>query len=71
MADEKRINNNIYLMHIITQDYMRRHHSTVADFLELNNKKKILNYIAECPDIFDGLPMEEMQMELEEYINAN
>lgn len=70
MVNEKRLNNTIYLMHIITQNYMKRHHSSVEDFLKLNRDKKILNYIAECPDIFDGLPMDEMQQELEEYINA-
>jgi hypothetical protein len=71
MNNEKRINNNIYLMHIITQNYLKRHHTSVKSFLELNKEKKLLNYIAECPDIFDGLPMDEMQKELEEYINAN
>lgn len=50
---------------------MKRHHTSVKSFLELNREKEVLNYIVECPDIFDGLPMDEMQKELEEYINAN
>lgn len=70
MDSEKRLNNTIYLMHIITQNYMKRNNITVRDFIDLNRRKKILNYIAECPDVFDGLPMEEMQKELEEYIDA-
>ncbi|MDR1765178.1 MAG: hypothetical protein LBR77_03630 [Lachnospiraceae bacterium] len=71
MNNERRLNNTIYLMHVITQNYMRRHHANVDAFLKLNRDKKVLNYISECPDVFDGLPMDEMQRELEEYIDAH
>ena len=52
---EKRINNTIFLMYIATENYCRKYHISTEDFLKLDEKYAILNYIAECPDIFDSL----------------
>ena len=36
--------------------------------MKLDDRYAILNYVAECPDIFDSLTVEEMVEEVEEYI---
>ena len=66
---EKRINNTIYLMHIITQLYIKKHKISISDFLELDKKVGIYDYIQKCPDVFDGLPDKEIIKLVEEYIN--
>lgn len=65
----KRINNTIYLMHEITQMYMKKHRMTTQQFIRLDNKVQLLNFIRKCPDVFDGLPDKEMLEEAERYIN--
>ncbi len=39
-------------------------------FLPLMNKYAILNYIAECPDIFDSMTEEEMVKEIDAYVKG-
>ena len=41
---------------------------TKGDFEKLDKKYEILNYIAECPDIFDSLTEEEMVEEIDNYV---
>ncbi len=65
---EKRINNTIFLMYIATENYCRKYHISTEDFLKLDEKYAILNYIAECPDIFDSLTKDEMVEEIEQYV---
>ncbi len=67
---EKRLNNTIFLMYLATEAYKRAHHLTNLQFLELNRKYAILNYIAECPDIFDSMTKEEMVEEIDQYVSA-
>lgn len=69
MKTEKQINNNIYLMNIITELYMQKHKISTSEFLDLNNKTGLLEFISECSSVFDGLPPEEMLNEAEVYIN--
>lgn len=66
---EKIINNNIYLMHTLSQLYIKKYNISIQDFLVLDNKTRVLNFIKECPDVFDSLPKEEMLIEMERYIN--
>ncbi|MBQ3163283.1 MAG: hypothetical protein IJC02_01910 [Lachnospiraceae bacterium] len=69
MKSEKRLNNTIYLMHVITQLYTKEHKISILDFVDLDKKVKIYNYIQKCPDIFDGLPEMEILKRVEEYIS--
>lgn len=65
---EKRLNNIIFLMYLVTENYCKKHNISTEDFLELDDKYAILNYVAECPDIFDSLTNNEMVEEVEQYV---
>ena len=67
---DKRLNNSIFLMFLVTENYKKYHMLTNESFLELDKKYAILNYIAECPDIFDSLTAEEMIEEIDQYVAA-
>ena len=41
---------------------------STEEFLELDKKYDIINYVAECPDVFDSMTNEEMIEEIEQYI---
>ena len=47
---------------------MKTHKMTKGDFEKLDKKYEILNYIVECPDIFDSLTEEEMVEEIDNYV---
>ena len=66
-----RLNNSIFLMYLASEEYKRMHNITSSQFLELDGKYGIFSYIADCPDIFDGLTQPEMAKEIDEYIAAN
>lgn len=68
---EKRLNNSIFLMYMVSENYKRFHQLSSAQFLELDRKYAILNYIAECPDIFDNMSDAEMVEEIEQYVSAD
>ncbi|MBO4386362.1 MAG: DUF3791 domain-containing protein [Treponema sp.] len=70
MAD-LRLNNSIFLMYLATEEYKREHNISSLQFLELDKKYGILSYIADCPDVFDGMTKSEMAREIDEYIAAN
>lgn len=65
---EKRLNNTIFLMYLVTENYRRKHNLSIEDFLLLDKKHEIINYVAECPDIFDSLTTDEMVEEVEQYV---
>lgn len=65
---EKRLNNSIFLMYLVSTNYMKVHKMTKGDFEMLDKKYEILNYIVECPDIFDSLTEEEMVEEIDNYV---
>jgi len=65
---ERRLNNGIFLMYLVSTNYMKAHKMTKGDFEKLDKKYEILNYIAECPDIFDSLTEEEMVEEIDNYV---
>ncbi|MEZ3447143.1 MAG: DUF3791 domain-containing protein [Lachnospiraceae bacterium] len=66
---EKRLNNTIFLMYVVTNNYCRKHDLSTEDFLKLDEKYAILNYVAECPDVFDSMTDEEMVDEIEQYVS--
>lgn len=66
---EKRINNTIFLMYLVTENYCKKHNLSIEEFLKLDDKYAILNYVAECPDIFDSLTNSEMVTEVEDYVS--
>ena len=66
---EKRLNNIIFLMYLVTENYCKVHNLSTKDFLELDEKYAILNYISQCPDIFDDMTSSEMVEEIEQYVS--
>ena len=67
---EKRLNNTIFLMYMVTENYKKKYAMTSQEFLELDKKYDILNYISECPDIFDNMTNQEMVEEIDQYVSA-
>ena len=67
---EKRLDNTIFIMYLATENYRKTHNMSVQDFLEIDKKYDILNYIAECPDIFDNLTEHEMIEEIDNYVSG-
>lgn len=65
---EKRLNNSIFLMFLISGAYCSAHNLTNVQFLKLDRQHRILNYIAECPDVFDLMTEEEMVQEIDSYV---
>ena len=57
-------------MYLITENYKKKHGLTTQQFIELDNKYLILNYISECPDIFDSMTNDEMIEEIDDYVSA-
>lgn len=53
-----------------TENYNKAHHLSNQQFLEMDKEFAILNYVAECPDIFDSMSSEEMVEEIDRYISA-
>ncbi len=67
---DKRINNSIFIMFLLSGAYCAAHHISKQEFLALDDKYAILNYIAECPDIFDSMTEEEMIKEIDAYVKG-
>jgi len=65
----KRLNNTIFLMFLVTSNYCKAHNITAREFLELDKKYAILNYVSECPDIFDSMTNREMVEEVDQYVS--
>ena len=67
---DKRINNSIFIMFLLSGAYCAAHNISTKEFLDLDNKYAILTKIAECPDIFDSRTGEELVKEREPYIKG-
>ena len=67
---DKRLYNTIFLMFLATENYKRAHARSNKDFLMLDKEFAILNYISECPDIFDSMTGQEMVREIDQYVSA-
>jgi hypothetical protein len=57
-------------MFLISGAYCVAHGLTNAQFLDLDRKHAILNYIAECPDVFDAMTEAEMVQEIDDYVKG-
>lgn len=57
---EKRLNNTIFLMYMVTESYKKKYGLSSMEFFKLDDKYGILNYISECPDIFDSMTEKEI-----------
>ena len=68
--NEKRINNSIFIMFLLSEAYCVAHGISTKEFLDLDDRYAILNYIAECPDVFDSMTEEEMVKEIDEYVKG-
>lgn len=68
---EKRLNNTIFLMYLASESYKKKHHLSYQDFIMLDKKYQVLDYISDCPDIFDSMSKDEMTEEIEYYVSAN
>lgn len=66
---EKRLNNTIFLMYLVTENYCKAHNLSKKDFIKLDDKYAILNYVSECPDIFDSMTDSEMVEEIDYYVS--
>ncbi len=66
--NEKRLNNTIYIMHLVTENYKKAHSLTTEQFMDLDNKYNIINFVGECPDIFDSMDDQEMVEEIDQYV---
>lgn len=66
---EKRLNNTIFLMYLVTENYCKKYNISTDEFLSMDEKYAILNYVSECPDVFDSLTAEEMVEEVEQYVS--
>ena len=67
---DKRLNDTIFLMFLATDNYKRAHAMLNKDFLKLDKEFSILNYISECPVIFDSMTGQEMVREIVQYGSA-
>jgi len=56
-------------MYMVTNSYCKKHNLSEEDFLKLDEKYMILNYVAECPDVFDSMTNDEMVEEIEQYVS--
>lgn len=61
---EKHLDNTIYIRYIVTERYKKAHSLTNMQFLELDDKYHIIDFVGECPDIFDSMSEEEMIEEI-------
>ena len=67
---ERRLNNTIFLLFLVTENYKEAYSLTNKQFLNLDREYAILNYIAECPDVFDSMTGQEMVEEIDEYVGG-
>ena len=68
--NDKRLNNTIYIMYLVTENYKKVHSLTTKQFLDLDKKYNIINFVSKCPDIFDCMNNMEMVKEIDQYIAA-
>ena len=65
---DRRLNNSIFLMHLVSNAYKRRHGLTNDEFLDHDRRFHILHFISECPDVFDSMTEPEMADEVDQYV---
>lgn len=65
---EKRLDNTIYLMYLVTENYKKAHPLTTDQFLDLDEKYKIINFVGEYPEIFDTMTSKKILEEINQYV---
>lgn len=70
LMSEKRLNNTIYIMYLVTENFKKAHSLTTEQFMDLDQKYNIINFVGECPDIFDSMNNHEMVEEIDQYVAA-
>lgn len=68
---DKRLNNTIYIMYLVTENYKKVHSLTTEQFIELDKKYNIIDFVGEYPDIFDSMTVSEMVEEIDQYVMAS
>ena len=68
MRSNLRENNTIFLMHLVSDVYVRAHKLSRAQFVARDDKYRIVRFISRCPDIFDNMTEDEMVKEVDEYV---
>ena len=66
-----RLNNTIFLMHLVSDAYARAHHLTRDEFVAIDGKSHIVRFVSRCPDIFDNMTEDEMVKEIDEYVESS
>jgi hypothetical protein len=64
----KRLDNTIFIMYLVSLHYCKKHNITIKEFAKLDDKYNILGYVEECPDVFDCMSFDEMVDEIDEMI---
>ena len=67
-AQDLRINNTIFLMHLVSGAYARHYRLSRDDFARFDDKNHVLRYVSRCPDVFDALPEAEIVKEIDRYV---
>ena len=70
LMSEKRLNNTIYIMYLVTENFKKAHSLTTEQFMDLDQKYNIINFVGECHDIFDSMNNHEMVEEIDQYVAA-
>ncbi|MCD8201539.1 MAG: hypothetical protein LUD47_05695 [Clostridia bacterium] len=65
---DRRLANTIYLMYVVMNSYCEAHNYTKEQFMEINEKHDIINFVAECPELFDSMTRCEMVEEIDGYV---
>ena len=67
---DKSINSSYitYLFSLYMQKYCKKHSLTTKQFIDLNNKYKILKYIEDCKDYFNECTTREGMSLIEKHI---
>lgn len=70
-AQDLRINNTIFLMHLVSDAYARHYRLSRNDFSRFDDQNHVLRYVSRCPDVFDALPEAEMVKEVDRYVASS
>ena len=65
------LNNTIYLMYLVTENYKKHHSLTTEQFLELDDKYHIISFVGQYPEFFDSITPTEMVEEIDQYVAAS
>ena len=57
-------------MFLVAGAYADAHGLTREEFLSLDRQHRVLNYVAECPDVFDAMTPGEMVKEIDAYVGG-